>query len=90
MGNMPKNLPKARRLSLVSRAQLMLFKTHMMSCKRLIFKSNLMLFGQALQNLQEYQKLPKPPLAMVVKNAIMLILMLFMLKANNKMLSKLL
>jgi hypothetical protein len=29
-------LPKTRRLSLVSRAQVMLFKTHMMSCKKLI------------------------------------------------------
>jgi hypothetical protein len=61
----PKNLPKARRLSLVSRAQVVLLKTHMMSCKRLIkiFKCNLMLFGQALQNLQAHPKLPKPPLA---------------------------
>jgi hypothetical protein len=92
MRNMPKNLPKVRRLSLVSRAQLVLFKTHMMSCKRLIkiLKCNLMLFGQALQNLQAHPKLSKPPLAMVVKDAITLILMLFVLKANNKILSELL
>jgi hypothetical protein len=87
-----RNLPKARRLSLVSRAQLVLFKIHMMSCKRLIkiLKCNLMLFGQALENLQAHPKLPKPLLAMVVKDAIMFILMLFVLKANISMLSKLL
>jgi hypothetical protein len=49
-----------------------------------------MLFGQALQNLQAYLKLLKPLLAMVVKDVITLILMFFMLKAKNKMLSKLL
>jgi hypothetical protein len=45
-----KNLPKARRLSLVSRAQVVLFETRMMSYKRLIkiLKCNLMFFGQAL------------------------------------------
>jgi hypothetical protein len=92
MRNLCKNLSKARRLSLVSRAQLVLFKTQMMSCKRLIkiLKCNLMLFGQALQNLQAYPKLLKPLIAMVVKDVITLILMFFMLKANNKMLSKLL
>jgi hypothetical protein len=92
MGNLSKNLPKASRLSLVLRAQLMLFKTHMMSCKRLIkiLKCNLMLFVQALQNLQAHPKVPNALLAMVVKDAITLILMLFMQKANNKMLSKLL
>jgi hypothetical protein len=70
----------------------MLFKIRMMSCKRLtkILKFNLMLFEQALQNLQAHPKLPKPLLAIVVKDAITLILMLFMQKANNKMLSKLL
>jgi hypothetical protein len=85
-----KTLPKARRLTLVSRAQLVFFKTHMMSCKRLIktLKCNFMLFGQALQSLQAHPKLPKAPLAMVVKDAIMLILMLFVLKANVPMLSK--
>jgi hypothetical protein len=69
-----------------------LFKTHMMSCKRLIkiLKCNLMPSGQALQNRQARLKLPKPPLAMLLKDAIILILMLFMLKANNKILSKLL
>jgi hypothetical protein len=41
-------------------------------------------------NLQAHPKLLKDPLAIVVKNAIILILMLFMLKANNKILSKLL
>jgi hypothetical protein len=87
-----RNLPKARRLSLVLRAQLVLFKTRMMSCKRLIkiLKCNLMLFGQALQNLQEHPKLPKPPLEMVVNDVITLILMLFVLKSNNKMLTNLL
>jgi hypothetical protein len=92
ISNLSKNLPKARKLSLISRAQLVLFKTRMMSSKRLIniLKCNLMPFGQALQNLQTHPKLPKPPLVMVVKNAIMLIVMLFMLKASNKILSKLL
>jgi hypothetical protein len=47
-----------------------------------------MLFGQALQNLQANLKLPKPPLARVVKDVITLILMLFVLKANIAMLSK--
>jgi hypothetical protein len=67
-----------------------LFKTHMMSCKRLIkiLKCNLMFFGQAFQNLLVHPKLPKPPLAMVIKDAIILILMLFVLKANIPMLSK--
>jgi hypothetical protein len=41
-------------------------------------------------NLQAHPKLLKDPLAIVVKNAIILILMLFMIKANNKILSKLL
>jgi hypothetical protein len=86
------NLSKARRLSLVSRAQEVLFKTHMISCKRLIkiLKYNLMLFGQALPNLQAYPKLPMSQLARVVKDAITMILMLFVLKANIPMLSKLL
>jgi hypothetical protein len=86
-------LAKARRLSLVLRAQLVLFKTCTMSCKRLIkiLKCNLMmLFRQALQNLQAHPKLSKPPLAMVVKDTITLTLMLFVLKANKKVLSKLL
>jgi hypothetical protein len=67
-----------------------LFKTHMMPCKRLIkiLKYNLMLFEQALQSLQAHPKLPKPLLAMVVKDAIMLILMLFVLKVNTPILSK--
>jgi hypothetical protein len=85
-----KNFRKARRVSLVLRAQLMLFKTCMMSCKRLIkiLKCNLMLFEQARQSLQAHLKLPKHLLAMVVKDAIMLILMCFVLKANTPMLSK--
>jgi hypothetical protein len=87
---LPKNLLKARRLSVVSRTQVVLFKTHMMSYKRLIkiLKYNLMLFDQALQSLLTHPKLPKPPLAMVVKDNIILILMLFVLKADIPMLSK--
>jgi hypothetical protein len=82
-----RNLTKVRRPSLVSRAQLVLFKTRMMSYKILIkiLKCNLILFRKALQNLQAH-----PKLAMVVKDSIILILMLFMQKANNKILSKLL
>jgi hypothetical protein len=49
-----------------------------------------MLFGQALQTLQAHLKLLKPPLVMIVKYAIILMLMLFVLKANITMLSKLL
>jgi hypothetical protein len=47
-----------RRLYLISRAQIVLFKTHMMSCKRLIkiLKSNLMLFGESLSSLQTTMK----------------------------------
>jgi hypothetical protein len=90
MKNQPKNLPMARRLSLVSRAQVVPSKTRMISCKRVIkiLKCNLMLFSQALQSLQIHLKLPKPPLAMVVKDAIILILMLFVLKANILLMSK--
>jgi hypothetical protein len=40
-------------------------------------KYNLMLFRQALQSLLAHPKLPKPPLVIVVKNAIMLILMFY-------------
>jgi hypothetical protein len=49
MRGLIKNLHKARRRSIVSRAQVVLFKIHMMSYKRLIkiLKCNLMLFGQA-------------------------------------------
>jgi hypothetical protein len=85
-----KRLPKKRRLSLVSRAQVVLFKTRMMSCKRLIkiLKCNLMLFGQVPQNLLAHLKLSKHPLAMVVKDAIMLILMIFVLKVNISIMSK--
>jgi hypothetical protein len=45
---LPKNLPMARRLSLISRAQMVIFKTYMMSYKRLIkiLKCNFMLFGK--------------------------------------------
>jgi hypothetical protein len=53
-------LHKARRLSLASRAQVVFFKIHMMSCKRLIkiLKCNLMLFGQAPLSHQTTMKLP--------------------------------
>jgi hypothetical protein len=63
-----------------------------MSWKRLIkiLKYNLMLFEQTLQSLQAHLKLLKPPLAMVMKDAKILILMLLVLKANIPMLSKLL
>jgi hypothetical protein len=56
-----KNLCKARRLSLDSRAQVVLFKIHMISYKRLIkiLKCNLVLFGQALLTLQTTMKLPQ-------------------------------
>jgi hypothetical protein len=47
-----------------------------------------MLFGQAPQNLLAHSKLPKTPLAMVVKDDIILILMLFVLKTNISILSK--
>jgi hypothetical protein len=59
MRSLTKNLQKVRRLTLVSRAQVMLFKIHMMSCKRLIkiLKCNLMLFGQAPLSLQTIMKL---------------------------------
>jgi hypothetical protein len=59
MRSLIKNLRKARRLSLVSRAQVVLLKIHMMSCKILIkiLKCNLMLFGQAPPSLQTTMKL---------------------------------
>jgi hypothetical protein len=90
MKSLPKNLSKARRLSLVSRAQVVFFKTRIMSCKRLIkiLKCNLMLFEEAPRNLLAYPKLPKPPLAMIVKDGIILILMFLLLKSNIPMLSK--
>jgi hypothetical protein len=47
-----------------------------------------MLFRQALQSLLAHPKLPKTPLAMVVKDAIILILIIFVLKVNILMLSK--
>jgi hypothetical protein len=78
------------RLSLVSRDQVMLFKTRMISYNRLIkiLKCNLMLLGQALQNLLAHLKLTNHPLAMVVTDDIILILMIFVPKANISMLSK--
>jgi hypothetical protein len=84
------NLLKARRLSLASRAQLVLFKVNMMSCKRhiKILKCNLMLFGQGPLNPQVILKLSKPLQAKVVKGATMLILMLFMIKVNLPRLRK--
>jgi hypothetical protein len=85
-----KNLSKVRRLSLVSRAQVVFFKTCMMSYKKLIkvLKCNLMLFEQVIQSILAHLKLPKSPLAMIVKDAIVLILILFVLKANTLILSK--
>jgi hypothetical protein len=61
MRSLANNLHKARRLSLVSRAQVVLFKIHMMSCKRIIkiLKYNLMLFDQAPPSLQTTMKLPQ-------------------------------
>jgi hypothetical protein len=61
MRSLTKNLRKARRLSPVSRAQVVLFKIHMMSCKRLIkiLKCNLMLFGQAPPSHQTTMKHPQ-------------------------------
>jgi hypothetical protein len=78
------NLLKARRLFVVSRAQLVLFKTNMLSCKRhiKILKCNLMLFDQVSSKHQVILKLLKHLQAKVVKDVIILILMLFMIKAN--------
>jgi hypothetical protein len=61
MRSLANNLHKVRRLSLVSRAQVVLFKIHMMSCKRIIkiLKYNLMLFDQAPPSLQTTMKLPQ-------------------------------
>jgi hypothetical protein len=88
--SMIKNLLKARRLQVVSRAQLVLFKVNMMSCKRhiKILKCNLMLFAQAPLRPQVISKLPKPLQAKDVKAVIILILMLFVLKANIPMLGR--
>jgi hypothetical protein len=54
-----KSLSKPKRLSLVLRAQVVLFKTCMTSCERLIkiLKCDLMFFGQAHQNLLAHSKL---------------------------------
>jgi hypothetical protein len=59
MRSLTKNLRKTRRLSLISRAQVVFFKIYMMSYKRLIkiLKYNLLLFGQAPLNLQTIMKL---------------------------------
>jgi hypothetical protein len=53
-------LAESKGTILVSRAQVVLFKIHMMSCKRLIkiLKCNLILFGQAPLSLQTTIKLP--------------------------------
>jgi hypothetical protein len=82
-----KNLLKARRLLVVSRAQLILFKINMMSCKRhiKIMKCNLMLFGQVSLTNQVILKLPKP---LQANDVIILILMLFVFKVNILMLSR--
>jgi hypothetical protein len=62
----------------------------MMSYKRhiKILKCNLMLFGQALLKYQVIPKLPKPLQVKVVKDVIILILMIFMIKANHQRLNK--
>jgi hypothetical protein len=85
-----KNLFKASRLLVVLRAQLVLFKVNMMSCRRLIkiLKCNLMLFGQAPLKNQVSPKPLKPLQTKDVKDVIILILMLFVLKANISILSK--
>jgi hypothetical protein len=85
-----KNMLKVRRLFIVSRAQLMLLKVNMMSCKRLIkiLKYNLILFGQTPLKYQVSPKLLKPLQAKDMKDVIILILMLFVLKVNISMLSK--
>jgi hypothetical protein len=85
-----KNLIKEMRLLVVSRAQLVLFKVNMMYCKRhiKILKCNLILFGQIPLINQVIPKLPKALQAKDVKNVIILILMLFVLKVNILMLSK--
>jgi hypothetical protein len=61
MRSLTKNLRKAMRLSLVSRAQVVLFKIHMMSCKRLIkiLKCNLVLFCQVPPSLRTTLKHPQ-------------------------------
>jgi hypothetical protein len=88
--NLTKNLLKARRLLLVSIAQLVLFEINMMSFKRhtKILKCNLMVFGQAPQKHQVILKLQKLLQAKVVKDVIILILMLFVTKANHPRLIK--
>jgi hypothetical protein len=90
MKSLFKNLAKAMRLSLALRDSVVLFKTRMIPYKRLIkiLKCNLILFKQTLKNLLAHAKLSKPPLSIVVKDAIILMLMLFVLKANIPMLSK--
>jgi hypothetical protein len=67
-----------------------LLKVNVMSCKRLIkiLKCNFMLFGQAPLINQVIPNLPKPLQARVVKDVIILILMLFVLKDNISMLNK--
>jgi hypothetical protein len=79
-----KNLLLARRLLLVLRVQLLLFKVNIMSYKRhiKILKCNLMPFGLAPQNRQVIPKLLKLLQAKVVKDAIILLLTLFVIKAN--------
>jgi hypothetical protein len=69
---------------------LLLFKINIMSCKRhiKILKCNLMLFGQAPLINQVSLKLLKPLQANDVKDVIIFILMLFMLKVNILILSK--
>jgi hypothetical protein len=61
MRSLTKNLWKVRRVTLVLRAQVVIFKIHMVSYKRLIkiLKYNLMLFDQAPLNLQTTIKFPQ-------------------------------
>jgi hypothetical protein len=67
-----------------------LFKVNMMSYKRhiKILKCNLMLFGQVPLIHQVIMKLPKHLQVNDVKDVIILILILFVLKANIPMLRK--
>jgi patatin-like phospholipase/acyl hydrolase len=62
----------------------------MLSCKRYIkiLKCNLILFDQAPLINQVIPKLPKPLQVKDIKDVIILILMLFVLKANILMLTK--
>jgi hypothetical protein len=66
------------------------FKVNMISYKRhiKILKCNLILFDQEPLKHQVIPKIPKPLQAKDMKDIIILILILFMIKANLKRLSK--